>query len=68
MGKNDAKRNGLVDPSQTYSDMNEDDLYGLWVAYYPAGSGPLGVMKTVCGLIEEIARMKGYNPSLWHRQ
>lgn len=63
--KTPQKRFKIVDPSQTYSDMNEEDLKGLWRAYYPAGSGPLGVMKTVCGLIEEIARNKGYNPTDW---
>lgn len=55
----------LVDPSQSYSDLDEGSLHSLWKAYYPAGSGPLGVMKTVCGLIEEVARMKGFDVSKW---
>ncbi len=59
------KRFKMVDPSQTYSDMDEDGLKSLWRAYYPAGSGPLGVMRTVCGLIEEIARTKGFDPVQW---
>lgn len=55
----------LVDPSLAYIDASEEQLYSLWKAYYPMGSGPLSVMKTVCALIESIAHLKGYDISQW---
>lgn len=48
-----------------YSDMTEDELYALWSAYYPSGSGPLGAMRVICLLLEEIAEMNGYNIKEW---
>lgn len=56
-----------VDPSFAYVDASEEQLKQLWLAYYPSGSGPLGIMRTVCALIESIAHMRGFNPENWHR-
>jgi hypothetical protein len=54
-----------VDPSFAYVDMTEDELKSLWKAYYPAGSGPLGAMRTICALVESIAQMRGFDVSKW---
>lgn len=56
-----------VDPSLAYVDASEAQLLSLWRSYYPAGSGPLGTMKTVCALIESIAHLRGFDPSKWTR-
>ena len=55
----------LVDPSLAYIDLDEQQLKSLWNAYYPAGSGPLGVMRTVCALIESLAHLRGFDVSKW---
>lgn len=55
----------LVDPSNAYIDMSEDELFSLWTAYYPAGSRPLGSTRTVCALIESIAVMRGMCIEFW---
>ena len=54
-----------VDPSMSYVDMSEEQMKALWLAWYPAGSGPLGAMKTICALLESIAHMRGFDPSQW---
>ncbi len=36
-------------------------MYHVW--YRPQGSGPLGCMKIICSLIEEIAELKGIDLS-----
>lgn len=38
----------------------EFDLQSYYHAYYPHGSGPIGVMKVVCALLEKIALDKGF--------
>ena len=55
----------LVDPNLSYADESEDQLFGLWKAWYPAGSGPLGAMNTICTLIENIASLRGFDVSKW---
>lgn len=54
-----------TDPSLSYVDASEEQLKALWLAWYPGGSGPLGAMKTICGLIESIAHMRGFDVSKW---
>ena len=54
-----------VDPSLSYVDMTEDQRKALWLAYYPGGSGPLGAMRTICGLIESLAHLRGFDVSKW---
>ena len=44
---------------------NEEQLKDLYRHYRPIGSGPLGVMKVVCSLIEAVAEEKGYNVAAW---
>jgi hypothetical protein len=56
---------GPLNPSLSYHDMSEEQLKSLWDSYYPSGSGPLGMMMTVCGLIENIAHLRGINVSNW---
>lgn len=42
-------------------DINDENLLQeYYVSFYPAGSGPLGVMRVVCQLIEAIAAEKGF--------
>ena len=42
-------------------DINDpEDLQDLYTKLYPAGSGPLGVMRITCALIEAIAAEKGF--------
>jgi len=55
----------LIDPSLAYVDLDEEGYFRLWLSYYPAGSGPLGVMKTVCALIESICHLRGIDTSQW---
>ena len=43
-------------------DINDEaDLQELYRLFYPAGSGPLMIMRVVCSLIEAIAEEKGFN-------
>lgn len=55
----------LIDPSLAYIDMTEDQLFNLWLVYYPAVSGPIGMLKTTCALIESLASLRGFDPSCW---
>jgi len=43
----------------------EKDLRTLYLAFWPAGSGPLGCMATICALVEFIAYEKGFDPKTW---
>lgn len=42
-------------------ELTEENLKALRKAWYPAGSGPLSAMGTICGLIDAIAKEKGFN-------
>jgi hypothetical protein len=42
-------------------DINDRELLEGWYkACYPGGSGPLGMMRMLCGLIEGIAKEQGW--------
>jgi hypothetical protein len=64
---NKKVNNGQVDPNLSYVDATEEQLYNLWCAYYPAGSGPLSTMRTVCAMIENLAHLRGFDVSKWVR-
>ncbi len=64
----DEKASGPLDPNFSYVDLDETKLKALWNAYYPKGSGPLSMMRTVCMLIENIGRLRGFDVSKWVRQ
>lgn len=55
----------LIDPSRIYVDASEEELLSLWRTWYPGGSGPLSTMRTICALIENIAVLRGFDPSKW---
>ena len=40
---------------------DEDQMRELYRKMKPSGSGPLGVMRIVCNLIEAIAKEKDFN-------
>jgi hypothetical protein len=46
---------------------NEEQLADLYVKMQPAGSGPLGMMRIMCALIEAIAKERGYDTNSWLR-
>lgn len=56
---------GNVRPDYHLDVDNEDQLKSLYLAYFPAGSGPLGSLSMICKLIETIAEEKGYNIMEW---
>lgn len=56
----------LVDPSLKFMTMSEEDLKYWYFSWYPGGSGPIGAMRTICSLIEAIAKMRGFDVSKWH--
>lgn len=39
---------------------DQDQLQKLYTSIYPGGSGPLGMMRVAAGLIEAIAKEKGF--------
>jgi len=39
---------------------DQEQLQQVYTSCYPAGSGPLGLMRIVASLIEEIAEEKGF--------
>ena len=59
---------GPVDPDFSYVDASEAQLKSLWDTWYPAGSGPLGAMRTICALIENICHLRGIDTSDWRRE
>lgn len=42
-------------------ELTKDNLKKWRKSYFPAGSGPLGVMRMVVALIDAIAREKGWD-------
>ena len=59
------KERQLVDKDHVFINAPEDQLFRLWMAYYPGGAGPLAAMKTICSLIENIAHLRGIDTSKW---
>lgn len=45
--------------------LEAEELFGLWKAYYPAGSGPLQACRVICGCLEHIASVRGLDIRLW---
>lgn len=43
--------------------LTPETLKNMRVAWYPAGSGPLGCAATVCALLELLAEEKGWDVS-----
>lgn len=39
--------------------ISDEQLVSYYESYQPVGSGPLGPMKVVCALIEELAKIRG---------
>lgn len=55
----------LMPASSDFITMSEEELKAMWLAWYPAGSGPLGAMRHICSLIEAIALMRGFDIQKW---
>ena len=55
-----GKKKKNIEPVPLLDINDEDLLQQLYLSYYPAGSGPLGVMRMVTRLIEAIAAEKGF--------
>jgi hypothetical protein len=55
------------DGSFDYATASEEELKREWNYWYPAGSGPLNVMREVCRVIQALAIAKGYDISKWER-
>ena len=39
---------------------SQRELEECYIRYYPRGSGPLGMMCTICELLVEVATLRGY--------
>jgi hypothetical protein len=50
---------------EDYLTMSEKDLKHRWVMTYPGGSGPIGMMFQVTGLIQAVAKLRGIDTSEW---
>jgi hypothetical protein len=42
--------------------LTREEVLHLMKAYYPAGSGPLTEMRTICRLLANVAEAKGFEP------
>jgi hypothetical protein len=51
--------------ADVWATMPEDELRRNYDSWYPHGSGPLGAMRTICGLILTVARLRGIDTSRW---
>ena len=61
------KTSTLVDPDLKYLTMSEEQLKSIYWSWYPGGSGPIGAMRTICSLIEAVAKSRGFNVDTWTR-
>ena len=50
---------------ENYLTMSEEDLKHNWYKMYPGGSGPIGMMYQVAGLIQAIAKLRVIDTSEW---
>ena len=57
----------LVDPDLKYLTMSEEQLKSIYWSWYPGGSGPIGAMRTICSLIEAVAKFRGFDVNKWTR-
>jgi hypothetical protein len=55
----------LNEIEEDYLTMSEEDLKYRWVMTYPGGSGPIGMMFQVTGLIQAVAKLRGIDTSEW---
>ena len=55
----------LIDNDDYFSSMSEEELFNYWMVCYPGGSGPISIMRTVCRLIEAVAKLRGIDVSHW---
>ena len=60
--------NKPVDPSLKFLTMDEETLKDHYYAWYPGGSGPIGAMRTICSLIEAVAKLRGFDVTKWDRK
>lgn len=49
----------------TTENYTEEELKEFYFSVYPGGSGPLNLMKLCTHLIENIARIQGYDINKW---
>lgn len=50
---------------ESYLTMSEEDLKYNWSMMYPGGSGPIGMMYQVAGLIQAVAKLRDIDTSEW---
>lgn len=55
----------LIDPENKYMFLSENELKEIWLNFYPAGSGPLAIMRELCRTIEALARLRGFDVNKW---
>lgn len=41
---------------------DREQLQNLYLNFYPGGSGPLGLMRLICTMLEQIAKERGFEP------
>lgn len=58
----------LVDPDLKFLAMDEETLKSHYFSWYPGGSGPIGAMRSICSLIEALAKLRGFDVSSWERK
>lgn len=62
--KQKPEKFGLINMA-SIAGMEAQELFGLWKAYYPGGSGPLQACRVICGCLEHIAQLRGIDLRLW---
>jgi len=55
----------LMPASSDFLVMTEEELKAMWLAWYPAGSGPLSAMRQICSLLEAVATLRGFDIQKW---
>lgn len=48
-----------------YDTMSNDSLRALWLAWYPLNSKRTSEERMVCGLLETVARLRGFDIRSW---
>lgn len=54
----------MAHATRNFPDMlpaTQEILESWYISYWPAGSGPLAMMRLVCAALEEIAELRGYD-------